>query len=255
MLNPHPAFSPVPISSQPSTVEEQAKNEAGYRQLLVQGVLAVILPTEDLRNPCLRTLVADVMGDMILGNGVAGKACEAWMIWEGITKTLDNIKAQIEPKVAGTEIEADTRSRLEKSGLLGEIKERQETERNTRGGRLVIVSEVFWRILQYAYLTFTTTRFIILGLIAASSTPSRRRYRPRPIAKGDAKAAPMTMNKKAPAEDDRRPILSYSVLELVSQLLELPSRMPWLCGTLSLVQYHLVSGGLRVGATDGLLDK
>ena len=235
-------------------MEEQAKNEAAYRQLLVQGVLAVILPTEDLRNPCLRTLVADIIGDMILGNGVAGKACEGWMMWEGITKMIENIGAQIGSKVAEEEIKVDARSRLEKSGLLGEKDEGQDVGRSPRGGGLV-VPEILWRILQFFYLTFTTLRFIVLGLVATSSAPSRTRSRPKSTLQDDYEGPPMISSNKAPAEESRRPILSYSVLGLVSQVLELSSRMPWTSGALLLVQYHLINGVLRVGAKDGLLDK
>src|SRR5216117_635801 len=59
-LHPHPALSPVPISLSPDAATEQQKNEAAYRRLLVQGVLAVLLPTEDLENGCLRTLVREI---------------------------------------------------------------------------------------------------------------------------------------------------------------------------------------------------
>ena len=235
-------------------MEEEAKNEAIYRQLLVQGVLAVILPTEDLRNPCLRTLVADALADMILGNGVAGKACEGWMMWEGITKTIESARAQMKPKAAEAEIKVDTRSRLEKSGLLGEKDGRRDANGGTRGRRLVVV-EAFWRAVQYVYVTFAAIRFVVLGLVAASSAPSRTRSRARPTVKDDYEASPMASSRKAPAEEGRRPILCYSVFGLVSQLLDLPSRMPWTSGLLSLVQYHLIGGVMRVGETDGLLDK
>ena len=81
-LVPHPALTPVPRETDPSTILEQARNEESWRQLLVQGVLAVLLPTEDLENGCLRALVAEIFSDMILGNGVSGKACKPWLLWE-----------------------------------------------------------------------------------------------------------------------------------------------------------------------------
>lgn len=176
-LIPHPAFAPVPDVNVPSTVDEQAKNEAAYRQLLVLGVLAVLLPAEDLRNPCLRTLVADVVADTILGNGIGGKACEGWVIWEGIAKLVDNVKAQMSPRTIGpAEIAAGSRSRLEKFGLLSESGqharrgEGMERQRRSVKKRQHAMSKAFWRILQYAYLALTTIRFIALGLVAASTS-------------------------------------------------------------------------------------
>ncbi|RYZ32624.1 MAG: hypothetical protein EOP01_00570, partial [Propionibacteriaceae bacterium] len=70
--------NPVPTESVPSATVEQRENESAWRQLLVQGVLAVLLPTEDLENGCLRALVAEIFAEMILGNGISGKACESW---------------------------------------------------------------------------------------------------------------------------------------------------------------------------------
>ncbi|KAI9864950.1 MAG: hypothetical protein M1830_006072, partial [Pleopsidium flavum] len=72
-LCPHPALSPIPDAEMPSTVNELQQNEAAYCQLLVQGVLAVLLPPEDLENACLRTLVTDILGELILRNGIGGK--------------------------------------------------------------------------------------------------------------------------------------------------------------------------------------
>ena len=221
-------------------------NEAAYRQLLVQGVLAVLLPTEDLGNACLRTLVADIIGEMILGNGVGGKACEGWLIWEGMTKIVDNVKARVGAKATGEEIEVDTRSRLEKFGLLTETKE--ESKLKAHQSRSSVVSEVFWRLLQYGYLTFITVRFIILGLATASSRPPRS-----PTVSGTTDPE-VIQGLSAIQKTAKRPILSYKIFSLIGHLLDLSDRMPWLSGSLCLAQYH-ATNILRVGATDGIFDK
>ena len=70
-LNPHPALSPIPNPNDPDACAEQSANETLYFQLLVQGVLAVLLPTEDLENDCLRTLVGDGIADLV-EDGVSG---------------------------------------------------------------------------------------------------------------------------------------------------------------------------------------
>ena len=251
-LVPHPAFSPVPKSSDPRTEEEQAEHEAYYRQSLVQGALAVLLPTEDLQNPCLRTLVGDVLGDMILGKGIGGKASEGWLIWDGVTKIVASIKGQIQPNASKQQVEFDTRSRLEKFGLLSDNDEKRSTSTGQISKRSSVFSAIFWRFLQYAYLTFATLRFILAGLIAASSAPLRSRRASKTTTSKGCSASPIVSSVQAPAGFER-PILTYSLFGLISELLELGWRMPWVVGALSLVQWHLV--GLQVGTTDGLIDK
>ena len=244
-LNPHPALSPVPDPGLEPTITEQRNNEAAYRQLLVQGALAILLPTEDLENACLRTLVADVIGEMILGNGIGGKACEPWLIWEGITNIVRNVKARLEPKATGGEVEVDTRSQLEKFGLLAARND--HVNRHSHQVSRSIIAEIFWRSLQYGYLTFIALRFVVLGLVAASSQASR--------SSGVAHPNTPLRTKFSETYTHRRPIVSFKIFSLISCLLDLPSRMPWLPGLLSLIQYQLIAGPGKVGDTDGTVDK
>lgn len=247
-LHPHPALSPVPDPSQPATIEEQLRHEAEYRQLLVQGALAVLLPTEDLENACLRTLVRDVMGETILGNAVGGKVCEGWFIWASITKIIEAVKARMEPEDTTEDIEIGSRSRLEQFGLLS-----SERAENTSPRRMSskgsAVSTILWRILQCGYLTYVAIRFVIVGLVAASSKPPQ--YPSSSTNSSGVTSAPIAKTIEPP-----RPILAFKVFNFVSTILDLPLRMPWLSGSLSLIQHHLLTGAFRqVGATHGLLDQ
>ncbi|TLS26914.1 hypothetical protein PpBr36_05223 [Pyricularia pennisetigena] len=79
-LWPTPALSPTPSQDGTESEERLAENEAAYRHLLVQGVLAVLLPTEDLENPCLTALVGQIISELIIGGVVAKKASEPWML-------------------------------------------------------------------------------------------------------------------------------------------------------------------------------
>ncbi|KAI0016692.1 PXA domain-containing protein [Xylariomycetidae sp. FL0641] len=81
-LCPLPPLSPVPKYGDKTSFEAQADNESAYRQLLVQGVLAVLLPTEDLENDCLTSLVGQILSEMIIGNLIVNKLSEPWLIWE-----------------------------------------------------------------------------------------------------------------------------------------------------------------------------
>ena len=245
-LIPHPALSPVPTPDPPSAIEQQSANEASYRQLLVQSVLAVLLPTEDLGNACLQTLVADILGEMILGNGVGGKACESWLIWESLTKASDAVKAQIKPKTTGEEIEYDTRSRLEKFGLLST----NDDEQHAQPTRSFAISGACWRMLQYGYLAYVAICFVIRGLYTASSHSTPKGGN----ASSDSNTA-LPENRSTPASSAKRAVLTFHIFSLFSQLTDLPERMPWLSGMLNLVRYHLLHGISRVGAPDGILDR
>ncbi|KAK4697594.1 hypothetical protein P7C71_g506, partial [Lecanoromycetidae sp. Uapishka_2] len=242
------SLSPVLDPAVSATVVEQQENETDYRQLLVQGALAVLLPTEDLENACLRTLVADVIAETILGNSIGGKVCEGWFIWGSVSKLIEMVKARVEPQAKGEQIEVDTRSRLEKFGLLADKSKDKEPSKTPRR---TTFSSVFWRVLQYGYLTFITIRFVILGFSATYSRPLRSSTTSKTGSTGE----------KAPIEGSTetsrktRPILSFRVLPLISILLDLPRRMPWLSGSFALLQHHLIHGPLRVGATDGMLDQ
>ena len=248
-LSPHPALSPVPDPSSETLTAQQSRNEVDYRQLLVQGALAVLLPTEDLENACLRTLVTDVVAEMILGKSIGGRVCEGWFVWTSITKLVEEVQALLKPRTTGKEIEVDTRSRLEKFGLLSE---RGEGTRPASIGRRSTFSEIVWRVLQYGYLTFISLQFVIVGLFAAWSEPRRSWW-----SKKAAVDSPMVQSREAPAVA-LRPLLDFKIFSLVSSLMDLSFRMPWLSGSVALMQHHLIQSRfslLRVGAVDGLLDQ
>ena len=246
-LHPHPALSPVPNTTQPATVVEQSRHESEYRQLLVQGVLAMLLPVEDLENACLRTLVTDVIAETILGNAVGGKACEGWFLWASITKIVGAVKARMEPEDTPKDIEIGRRNRLEEFGLLSSDRA-ENTNPKDRSSRGSALSAILWMTLQCGYLTFVAIRFVILGLFAMSSTPPRH---VSPSTTSGVKGAPMAKAIELP-----RPILAFRTFSLVSTLIDFPRRMPWLSGSLLLVQHHMLTGAFKqVGATNGLLDQ
>ena len=248
-LTPHPAFSPVPNEAKPGTVEEQSRNERAYRQLLVHGALAVLLPTEDLGNPCLRTLVADVIGELILCNGIGNKACEGWLLWEGITKIVEKVRGRAEAEAGGDGLESDHRSRLEKFGLLSETKASVKPEKES--GSTWSLSEACWQILQYLYLTWAVIRFIITGLYAAYIRPARRPPGPSTARKVEGSRA---TNGDA-ALSSPRPMLSFKIFSLVAVVLDLTDRTPWLLGCLCLVRHHLIRRPQQLGAAGGIFDK
>ena len=242
----------MPDRITPLKIDEQSKNEADYRQLLAQGALAVLLPTEDLENACLRTLVADVIAESILGNAIGGKVSEGWYIWSSISKLVEVVKAKVQPRATGEAIKEDTRGRLEKFGLLSEKEEKHKTRKH-RGRSRSAFSSWFWMGLQHIYLVVIAIRFVIVGFFLANSQPLRSSSTPRPTELPTA--LPIEKTSQSSARPLCRPILSFRVFPLLSTLLDLPSRTPWLAGSLALLQHHLIHGPFTVGATDGILDQ
>lgn len=236
-------------------MDEQQQNEATWRQLLVQGVLAVLLPTEDLENGCLRALVSEVFSETIVGNAICRRACESWLLWEATIQIAETIQLQSRQGMTGRSGYGKTDakegpSRLEHFGLLSSREELlKPVESNARRGssESVSVSAVFWAGIQYAFLAFTALRAILTMLVSSSSLPSRG----------------STSGEQAHPDDGTEsgvgtanlPVLSMGVWRMLSHLIELEQRMPWLAGFLSLMHLGLVSGAGRLGGTDGALDR
>lgn len=263
-LSPHPALSPVPDESVPSTVIEQRENESAWRQLLVQGVLAVLLPIEDLKNGCLRALVAEIFAEMILGNGISGKACEGWLLWEGITsiaKVLSTDEQKEEDSMSENASPEQSMTRLERYGLLSTARNAMTDETSTSTAsrqslrtRTQTSTGLFWAALHYAFLASTAIRAIFLTLVASRSLPSRSVV--------SEKSSIKTQEQwQSPASTEtevrrpKRPIMSMKLWSCVAQFVELNFRMPWLSGSISMLHWGLLAGPGKVGATDGILDR
>ncbi|PYH71555.1 PXA domain-containing protein [Aspergillus vadensis CBS 113365] len=226
-------------------VAQQRENESIYRQLLVHGMLAVLLPTEDLENASLRTLLGDILADLVLGNAVAGKISEGWFLWDSITKVVDRVgrNEQEEDAVTAT---MRQRSRLHKYGLLSQ---EAFTDGHSSSQVQVPVPDWIWQALQYAYLIYVTLRFIVIGLFrVASAPPVTASLTPCPPT-SDADGPPSYATPK------KRPVLDYRLYGMVSQVMDVPQRMPWLCGMLALIQYLILAGPGRLGDTDSVLDR
>ncbi|KAF2030638.1 hypothetical protein EK21DRAFT_111731 [Setomelanomma holmii] len=266
-LHPHPALSPVPTDAEPSTTVEQRENESAWRQLLIQGVLAILLPTEDLENGCLRSLVAEIFAEMILGNGISGKACESWLLLEGITsiaKVLqaDSTKEQgTESKIASPE---QSMTRLERFGLLSSEQDGQAgplspfaTREDHHATWPAFVSGLFWAAVQFVFFAFTAARAVISNLATSSTLPMRSviSHQSPVDASIQSQSSHVGTTLSRRPLGVKRPIVSMSLWSCIAQLAELSVRMPWLSGSVSMLHWGLLVGPGKVGDTDGILDR
>lgn len=263
-IHPHPALSPVPADAVPSTTVEQRENESAWRQLLVQGLLVVLLPTEDLGNCCLRALVAEIFAEMILGNGISGKACEGWLLWEGITsiaKVLQTDAAKEEIRRPDDPIPGQSMTRLERYGLLSSARNEETRSPNALASshmtRPVSISGLFWTFIQYIMLAFTALCAVVSTLATSSSLPRRSMIKDASHveASDQSQVSSEATSPSTRPLGKKRPVVSMKLWSCIAQLTQLSVRMPWLSGSISMLHWGLLSGPGKVGDTDCILDR
>ncbi|KAJ5915063.1 hypothetical protein N7454_011175 [Penicillium verhagenii] len=251
-MNPHPGLSPVPDFADPDTITAQSENEAVYRQLLVHGTLAILLPTEDLGNDTVRALVGDVLADLILGKAVGDRICEARFLYEVITKLTEIMRHRKSPENPGTS--AAPANRLEKFGLLSTNEESARPQTASQSLAAVWI----WNVLQSLYLGYVALRFIATGLFRVASNPGPGSSHGAGVSFPAATPESSKEGFESPLSDkttNKRPILDYRVASMASQLLGMSQRMPWLSGFLALIQHLILAGPGRIGDTDGVFDR
>lgn len=210
-----------------------------YRQLLVQGVLAVLLPTEDLENDCLTSLVGQIFSELIIGGVIAKKASEPWMILEGLAILARVIRQKV--------------SAVDESQAGGRVGSKSHDD-----ARGMLVQRLFWSMIRWAFAAFAFVRFLFVSIAMARSLPSRRQYvslakqMPRYDETQEALDPDGTASSPEPI---MRPVLAFGVWAAVSNLIELDGRMPWLSGALSMLQWAAMMGPGQVARQDGILDR
>jgi hypothetical protein len=223
-LCPLPSMSPVPQS--PQTAAEQADNETAYRQLLIRGVLAVLLPTEDLDNDCLAALVGQIFSELILGSVVARKASEPWLIWEGLIVLCRLVREKTTAMPASL----------------------TPTVHPSRPSKL---RHGWWAIVQVCFTVLASIKLLAAALSLGRSLPSRRPSAGESTSKS-ARGVEIGDNFSRPA---LVPVVAFRLWPTLSSLFEMDLRMPWVCGTLSWLQWVAVTGPGRVAGVDGVVDR
>ena len=244
---PHPALSPYDTNE--ASLETRAENERIYRQLLIQGSLAILLPTEDLQNDPLRILVGDIIADLIVGQALCAKVSHGWFLHETISKLATIFDDKVQPKVTDTEIQDDAKNRLEKFGLLS-------SERNafnhhsSHSGQSRIISW-FWRLMQYGYMLYLFLFHVIKELQALNYRP-KRDYHVRPSSSTSSSVGKSHL----PQEDQvLRPVLAFGLFSMISTLLNMSICMPWMTSMFGFIQHILLDRAGKFGRYDSTLDR
>ncbi|KAI0099643.1 PXA domain-containing protein [Nemania sp. FL0031] len=252
-LWPLPALSPVPRPGDAASIKAQAENESAYRQLLVHGVLAVLLPTEDLENECLTSLVGQVLSELVIGNLVAGKLSEPWLVWELlimitrlVRKGNDSDHPDIPPSGSTT---------ARGSSAINDL--------TMKGKRSWTFHQIFWSFVHWVFLVFGTIRLIVsIGALSRSLPPRLPLSAVRVVEKANTDAQQKEL--QAPSHDAAvdastqpatAPIIDFYIWRCMGDILDVEARMPWLRGSFSLIQWITLRGPGRVAALNGTLDR
>ena len=224
-------MTPVPDSQSDAKCAEQLHNEAAYRQLLVHAVLTILLPTEDLENSCLTALVGQIFSELIIGNIVAKKAAQPWLLYEAICIGCRVIR--------------------EKNG--GPEKRSTKTKSGLHLPRKKSLHKAFISFLQFVFLALSWMRLLFSMITMSTTLPPRsaplNEHNPPMSGKSDHH------DHDSSKASHKLPILKFKAWSCLGNVMQLKSRMPWLNGLLSLLQFCAVDGPGRIARLDGGIDR
>ena len=209
----------------------------------MQGVLAILLPTEDLENPCLTSLVGGILSDAVIGNIIANKASQPWLIWEGLLILARNASGR-KNRHKGRGSPSHGRNRSEPS-----VQPAAPTP---------FLHGLLFSVLHWAFLGYAALRLLITTLASASSFPRRAvGGKVHPMG-GDDTGGNTSLDSSSVVEDDgpsKIAVVEFRMWACAANLVDLRSRMPWLSGAISMMQLGLLEGPGRIADLDGVIDR
>lgn len=254
-LNPHVALEPLPLDD--DTARAQQENEIAWCLLLVNRVLPLLLPPEDLQNPCLDVLVSEVFSELIFRNGICVKACEPWLIWDGVAKLLRSLRSGHGTLPQNPSVPSN---RLEEYGLLASSRASEDQPLHGRPRRRFdALSHTFWFTIQRVITGWILLRASFTVLMQAGALPARssRSSSKSKTSEGSTSTSNTSSGllETPSTTEAKRPIVEMHVWGCVSEVLSLDRRMPWLSGMLSLVQWLSLQGPGQLCQTNSRLDR
>jgi len=247
-LLPHTALLPAPSGL--LSCDQQQLHETTYRKLLAEGILALLVPAEDLRNPCLRVLLNEILADMILDGLVSKKLCDGAFIYDMIQRVADSARGTSKPWALEMPPQPAKVDRLAHFGLLSQ---------RSPGARHEMTNTL-WTIAGYLILIITYLQTCFTSWIWTTKLPSRS------LSKEGANHDPhrpdvlddligRTQHEKGNTitrHDSKLPIISYHTWSMAATIVNLPDRMPWFTGFAKLLRHFLLQ---HLGMYDSYLDR
>ncbi|KAK9479347.1 PXA domain-containing protein [Lipomyces japonicus] len=214
-LQPHPALVPpadAKLGDKSVSATENSNDyddmEHKFLAVLSKGILAVLLPSEDLGSSVERALLKTLLADVVLWKAI-DKLSEPFMIHEIISKV-------IEKSLSGK----DREENQDGSTLSAESSIVPFTF-------ITLITEIFRLIVRF--ISFFQAGIVFLISFANSSEPSSLSHK-------------QTNNSSAPHYNSTSSsLLTIALFPTVVRLLNLQSRQPWLMATIELLTLPLVS--------------
>ncbi|KAI1743752.1 PXA domain-containing protein [Xylaria scruposa] len=248
-LWPLPALSPVPRPDDQASIQAQADNESAYRQLLVHGVLAVLLPTEDLENECLTSLVGQILSELVIGNLVAGKLSQPWLIWELLIMVTRLVRKKNNSE--DSDMPPDKTTKAMNSNGIGNSPFKRTWPWSPQ--------QIFWSFVNWVFLAAGMIRLFISTVALSQSLPPRAHQNAVCVVGAtdyqQKKSQSLSPDTAAQTQPTRTPVIEFHVWRCMGDILEVEARMPWLQATLSMMQWIALKSPGQVGALDGMLDR
>ena len=248
-LLPHTALLPTPTDS--SSCDQQQMHESTYRRLLAEGILALLVPAEDLRNTCLKSLLTEILADMILGGLLSKKLCDGTFIYDMVQRAADSARGASKPWAA---METPSQpAKIDRLAHFGLLSPRSPTAPHE-------ITNVFWSIVGYLILTAKYLQTCFNSWMWTTKLPTRSSSRdstihdaPRPdtfvdLVSGIQHEEVTTIPKPAV----HLPMISYHLWTMAATIVDLAVRMPWLIGIARLTRHFLLQ---HFGDYDGYLDR
>ncbi len=256
-VRPHNALPSPQIET--ASLEQPDTSESAWSQLLVARILPLVLPPEDLANPCLHVLVSEVLAEMMIRNALCEKASQSWLVWEGISKSLNVLRPG--PTLhSSNSNQPPSVSRLERYGLTSDHTVLNRTSHSASpADMLQRLSQSLGTFLQAIAWTFAAARLAAMTMMRASSVPARSLYSSESNVDTQLDAIGIVHsidpNDPTVASHHIRPILTMRAWTCVSTLSGIEQRMPWLVGIISLLRWAAIHALGRLGAANGILDR
>lgn len=121
------------------------------------------------------------------------------------------------------------------------------------------IRSLFWSLLQLVFITFGFLKFLVASVAMSRTPPSRRRSNIQTDEVTRQKAGePFAIPSSADGTETEPvtvPIVAFRIWPALANLIEMDVRMPWVHGTLSLLQWLAMTGPGHIAGLDGVLDR
>lgn len=218
----------------------------------MQGVLAILLPTEDLENACLTALVGEILSELVIGNLLANRLSQPWLIWECLiilTRLARKRDAAETPN--GDAPRADAPRADAPPG--------PNNTRQVSSKRSWSIHQVFWSLVHWGFLAVHLIRLLVGAIMLSRSLPPRSNAIIRQVDSIELsyteKSYDLPTNFVSHPKPVKAPIVDFNVWSCLANLLEIDVRMPWLTGALSMGQWAAMRGPGKLAGFNGSLDR